>query len=191
MRAMEVTMPRARLTLAACFVPVLIMLPVLAQDGDDAAFDRTPVECILSSSIDRHQAIDDQNILFYMRDKRVYRNHLPRKCPGLERENRISYELQGTRRLCSINTITVLEDGFAGGFRPGFTCRLGEFVPLSPAEIEDLLLLNNERRDGRGGGRGTQSTIETTEVELPPAEAGSEGEQPAVEPAPATDELDD
>lgn len=182
-------MPRARRTFAASLVPVLVMLPVLAQDDEEAVFDRTPEDCILSSSIDKHDAIDDQNILFYMRDKRVYRNHLPRKCPGLERENRISYELQGTRRLCSINTITVLEDGFAGGFRPGFTCRLGEFVPLSPAEIEDLVLLANERRTGRSGGRGTQSTIETSEVELPQAEAESEGEEPAAaEPEPAARE---
>jgi hypothetical protein len=173
-------------------LPLLAALPALSQDGkdsEDEAFDRTPQDCIMSSSIDRHEAVDDQNILFFMRDRRVYRNHLPRKCPGLERENRISYQLQGTRRLCAINTITVLEDGLAGGFRPGFTCRLGEFVPLSPAEVEDFMLLDQERRDGRGGGRATQSTIETTEIELPPAAAEArEGEEPAAGAEPAADE---
>ena len=90
-----------------------------------------------------------------MRGSKVYRNHLPRKCPGLERENRIAYETHGSR-LCSIDTITVLED-FGGGFRPGFTCRLGEFVPMSAAEVEELEL----REDGEAG----QSSIETSEVE--------------------------
>ena len=75
----------------------------------------------------------------------LYRNHLPRKCPGLERENRIAYETHSSR-LCSIDTITVLED-FAAFFRPGFTCRLGEFVPLSQAEVEELEL----REDGEAG----------------------------------------
>src|SRR5262249_19543259 len=110
--------------------------------------------------------VDDQNVLFFMRDRSVYRNHLPRKCPGLEREDRFSYTLQGTRRLCSIDTITVLEDSPFGpgvsGLRDGFTCRLGEFVPLSPEEVEDLL-----PREDEGRGRRTQSTIETEEVEAP------------------------
>jgi hypothetical protein len=177
----------------------LVGLPAFAQDDDEDVFDRTPKDCILSSSIDETDAIDDQNILFYMRDRSVYRNHLPRKCPGLERENRMSYELQGTRRLCSTDTITVLEQsgfggGGLGGFRDGFTCRLGEFVPLSPEEIEDL---DAREDDGGGifgnrsrGGRRPQSTIETNEVELP--EPAAESDEPAaVEPALEADDTDD
>jgi hypothetical protein len=155
--------------LAVWLLPLLGQ-PALAQE-DDEVFDRTPKNCILSSSIDNTDAVDDQNILFYMRDRGVYRNTLPRKCPGLQRENRMSYELTGTRRLCSTDTITVLEQsglgaGGIGGLRDGFTCRLGEFVPLSPEEIEDLELLADEARSGRRGRR-TQSTIETSEVVLP------------------------
>ena len=104
----------------------------------------------------RPTRIDDQNIIFHMRGSKVYRNHLPRKCPGLERENRIAYETHGSR-LCSIDTITVLED-FGVGLRPGFTCRLGEFVPMSAAEVEELEL----REDGEAG----QSSIETSSVEI-------------------------
>ncbi len=181
------------IALAACLVPLLGQ-PALAQDDEEGVFDRTPEDCILSSSIDQTDAIDDQNILFYMRDRGVYRNTLPRKCPGLERENRMSYELHGTRRLCSTDTITVLEQtglggGGFGGFRDGFTCRLGEFVPLSPEEIEDLELLADEDRGGRRGRR-TQSTIETSEVELPKAEAAGEGEEPTAA-EPTADESDD
>jgi hypothetical protein len=156
-------MTRCSTKLAAWLAPLLIALPAIGQD-DEAAFDRTPRDCIMSSSIRDTEAVDDQNVLFFMRDRTVYRNHLPRKCPGLEREDRFSYKLEGTRRLCSINTITILEDSFFGGsgLRDGFTCRLGEFVPLSPEEVEDL----SRRGDDRAGRR-TQSTIETEEVELP------------------------
>jgi hypothetical protein len=159
-------MTRASTKLAACLVPLLLALPAIGQDEEEA-FDRTPKDCIMASSIRQTEAVDDQNVLFFMRDRSVYRNHLPRKCPGLEREDRFSYKLEGTRRLCSINTITVLEDSFFGGsgLRDGFTCRLGEFVPLSPEEVEDLA-----RRDDDRAGRGTQSTIETEEVELPEAD---------------------
>jgi hypothetical protein len=180
------------LAVAACLLP-LLSLPAVAQEDDEEPFDRTPRDCILASSIDQTDAVDDQNILFHMRDRSVYRNHLPRKCPGLERENRISYKLQGTRRLCSTDTITVLEQsgfgvgGGLGAFRDGFTCRLGEFVPLSPEEAEELDLRDDEGR----GGRRRQNTIETSEVELPDAEPSSEGEEPAVaDPEPAAGERD-
>jgi hypothetical protein len=191
---------KRNLAAVACLLP-LIGLPAVAQDDEEGAFDRTPEDCILASSIDQTEATDDQNIIFFMRGQRAYRNHLPRKCPGLERENRISYKLTGTRRLCSTDTITVLEESVfgggvgVGGFREGFTCRLGEFVPLSPAEIEEL---EAREDDGGGifgrrrpaGGRQPQQTVETSEVEIPNPEAAGE-EPPAAEPARAPDESDD
>ncbi len=143
---------------AAAILPLLAAASAVGQD--DGVFDRTPRDCIVVQSIDDTDAVDDQNIIFHMRGNKVYRNHLPRKCPGLERENRIAFETRSSR-LCSIDTITVLED-FGVGFRPGFTCRLGEFVPLSPAEIEELEF----REDGKAG----QSAIETTPVKLEDAE---------------------
>jgi hypothetical protein len=176
----------------------LIGLPAVAQDDVEGAFDRTPEDCILASSIDETDAIDDQNIIFHMRGQRAYRNHLPRKCPGLERENRISYKLTGTRRLCSTDTITVLEESVFGGgigFREGFTCRLGEFVPLSPEEIEDLEAREDEGggifgRRRPAGGRQPQQTVESAEVEVPNPE--TQGEEPAATaPAPAADESED
>ena len=182
------------ITVAACLLSLAAGVPVIAQDDEDAPFDRTPQDCILSSSIDQTDAVDDQNLLFYMRNRGVYRNTLPRECPGLERNNRFSYKLQSSRRLCSTDMITVLEDSFGGfssggvPFRDGFTCRLGAFVPLSPEEVEDLERSEDEDR----GGRRTQSTIETSEVEAPSQETSDE--PAAAEPAPAVpaaDESDD
>jgi hypothetical protein len=168
------------LTVAGWVLALLGPLPGLAQD--EGAFDRTPQDCISASSIDETDVIDDQNIVFRMRGNRVYRNHLPRKCPGLERENRFAYEIRGSR-LCSIDTITVLEQ-FGVGLQRGFTCRLGEFVPLSPAEVEDL--------EFREDGGPSQSEFETESVELPredsaaddtaPAPTDSGGERGAPEP---------
>jgi hypothetical protein len=170
-------------TLTAGLLPLLAASSASGQE--DGAFDRTPQDCITVSSIDETDAIDDQNIIFRMRGDRVFRNHLPRRCPGLERENRIAYRTTAGR-LCNIDTITVLEQ-FGAGLRDGFTCRLGEFVPLSPAEVEDL----DFREEGRAG----QNAIETSSVELgrpeqaeatdedQPAGAESSGaEEPAAEP---------
>jgi len=71
-------MTRASLRrLTAGALPLLFGLSA-AVAQDEGAFDRTPVDCIRVISIDQTQAIDDQNILFHMNGKRVYRNHLPR-----------------------------------------------------------------------------------------------------------------
>jgi uncharacterized protein DUF6491 len=178
--------------LLAGLLPLLAAANALGQDGEDKPFDRTPLDCITVARIDQTDAIDDQNIIFRMRGDRVYRNTLPNKCPGLLRENRIAYQ-SSTSRLCSVDTITVLED-FGIGFRPGFTCRLGKFVPLSEAEVEDIDL----RKKGEAG----QRAIETSSVELerddaatdsPEGESADEGaapgeSSPAAEPATAPDD---
>ena len=145
------------------------------QDAEDEPFDRTPENCITVQRIDQTDALDDQTIIFRMRGDRVYRNTLPNKCPGLQRENRISWATS-TSRLCNIDTITVLED-YGVGFRPGFTCRLGQFVPLSEAEVEDIDL----RKKGEAG----QRAIETSSVEVERTEAATEA---ADESAPADED---
>jgi len=168
--------------LTAGLAPLLAGAIAFGQDGEDAPFDRTPQDCLIVSTIRQTDAIDDQNIIFTTRGKRVYRNHLPRTCPGLARENRISYRTS-TSRLCSIDTITVLEQ-FGVELRPGFTCRLGEFVPLSPAEVEEL----EHREDGQAG----QSAIEASSIDLPGEgePAAAEGEPVTTEDAPAAAEGD-
>ena len=163
-----------RIRVTVGLLPLLAAAGALGQDGEDEPFDRTPEDCIIVQRIDQTDAIDDQTIIFRMRGNRVYRNTLPSKCPGLQRENRIAYQ-SSTARLCDIDTITVLED-FGVGFRPGFTCRLGPFVPLSEAEVEDIDL----RKKGEAG----QRTIETSSVELERDEAAAE---PADEGATAGD----
>ena len=162
--------------LATWALPVL--LPLALGGQEDGAFDRTPRDCIVVSTIDATEAVDDQNLIFRMRGNRAYRNHLPRRCPGLERENRFSYQTRGGR-LCSIDTITVLEQ-VGVGFRNGFTCRLGEFVPLSPEEIEDFEL--------REEGRGTQGAIESRSVELDEADEDAEAPEDDAEPENGEDE---
>lgn len=132
-----------------------------ASAEDDEPFDRTPESCLSLTRVDRTRVVDDQTILFYMRDDRVYRNFLPRKCPGLAQQNRFSYESR-TGQLCNVDTVTVLEQ-WAGRLEAGFTCRLGDFHPISPEEIEDLEALRR--------GSKTRETIEVQPVELPDREA--------------------
>jgi len=161
--------------LVAGLLPLLAGASAFGQDDEDKPFDRTPQNCVITSRIDQTDAIDDQNIIFRMRGNKVYRNTLPRTCPNLQRENRIAYETR-TSQLCNIDMITVLEP-YGVGFRPGFTCRLGQFVPLSPAEVEDI--------DLRKKGESRQGAIETSEVEIERDDEGADAPQGEAERAPA------
>ena len=145
-------------------------MPSLAQD--DAPFDRTPQDCVVLTAIDRTRVLDDQTILFYMHNNRVFRNFMPRKCPGLERQNRFMYETRSSR-LCSIDMITVLEQ-WGTRLEPGFTCRLGDFYPISPEEAEDLETLRKSGEDEVGS-----EAIQTSPAELPRNEAPAEADAPA------------
>ncbi len=148
-------------------------LPVAAQDDD--VLDRTPRDCVTVSRIRRTKIIDDKTILFYMRGSGIYQNILERDCPRLEREGRFMYEIRGYR-LCDIDTITVL-DRFGAGFGRGFTCRLGEFHPITREEAEEIERI-------AAGEVEQDEVIEIEEVELPPEDEEARPADSDQEPAP-------
>lgn len=107
-----------------------------AQDMPMAEHETDAEHCISVNLIDRTDVIDDRNILFYMRDDRVYRNILPHRCPGLRFEETFMYRTS-LGQLCDVDIITILDDmGF--GLRMGASCGLGMFHPITEQEAEDL-----------------------------------------------------
>jgi hypothetical protein len=134
----------------------------------DLVLDREPEKCLSLNRINRTRVVDDQTVLFYMRGGGVYQNILPRDCPGLKRNDRFMYR-PFSNRLCDTDTITVLER-LGGRFDRGFTCRLGQYHPLTELEADDLLLANDE--DAPGGG----NAVEITPVELPDAQSEDSGD---------------
>lgn len=139
---------------------------VAARAQDD--FDRTPEDCVHASRIRSTQVLDDQNILFYMRGNRVYRNELPEACPRLASEGRFLYERrvgQSIGRLCRIDSITVLES--VGAVPYGATCRLGKFYPITQPEVDEIVGMSRSAEQ-----------VDVDQVELPeesesePAEDG-------------------
>lgn len=145
----------------AALVCAALATHAAAQDDDE--LDRTPQDCIVVNRIDRTEVIDDNTILFHMRGNRVYVNHLPDRCPNLAREDRFTYRVQ-TSQICDTTTITVLERSSP---LPGFTCRLGQFQPVTIAEVDEI------RRVAEQGSRG--DAIEVEEVE--PPDDGEDGDE--------------
>lgn len=122
----------------------------VAQDDDfdvDSAaaaiddIDREPERCIRLAGIDETHIVDDQTILFYMRNDDVYQNVLRQACHGLKRDDGFSYKTLGGN-LCLTDTVTVLRR-FGGGLEAGRTCGLGPFIRISEEEAD--LLRHDER----------------------------------------------
>ena len=61
----------------------MLVLPLAARAEDEAH-----PACISSIRIDHTEVVDDSNILFYMRDRHIYRTTLVDRCVGLRNDPR-------------------------------------------------------------------------------------------------------
>jgi hypothetical protein len=124
-------------TLRVIGLAILFPVAAIAQEEAQEEMEFGNAEkCINIRLIKSTTVIDDNNILFYVNQQKAYLNTLPRKCNGLAREDRFSYKARSSR-LCSSDYIEVLMSG-ASGMRPGISCRLGEFQPMTKAEADAL-----------------------------------------------------
>lgn len=106
---------------------------VIAYQPDPSQpFDR----CVPLTRIDRTEVLDEQNILFYMRGGGIFRNWLPRRCPGLNDRDAFSYRTT-LGKLCDSDTITVIDPTGIGTIQ-GASCRLGGFYPTTELEADAL-----------------------------------------------------
>jgi len=90
--------------------------------------------CVNRSLIRSTDVVDDYTIDFTMAGGKVYRNTLPRRCPGLGFEDAFSYRTS-INRLCNVDIIRVIRN-FGGGINEGAACGLGKFQQIR--EIEDV-----------------------------------------------------
>lgn len=122
-----------RFTVASSVAAAAVALGACTAETDRADEIRAPaavavgdpVNCVETNLIANTRVHDDRTIDFEMRGDRIYRNTLPYRCSGLGFQERFAYKTT-IGRLCSTDTITVLQSGGVNG--P--TCGLGEFVPV-------------------------------------------------------------
>jgi len=106
--------------------------PALGAGTDDGK----PVNCVALMTVDRTDVVDNQNILFYMRNGDIYLNRLAHPVDGLDR-NRPFLHQTSTGQICRGDIITVLEDwGF--GFTAGASSTFGSFGPIDTASADAL-----------------------------------------------------
>ncbi len=108
--------------------------PMARQSDDEWALQNAapvgePQDCIQTSRIRQSEVRNAATIDFRMIDGKIMRNRLPHECTGLAFQDQFTYETT-MGRLCSIDTITILNNGGV----PGPTCGLGTFqeVKIAP-----------------------------------------------------------
>ena len=101
--------------------------------------------CLQLAMIDHTESVSDRDILFYLKNRTIYRNELPHACGGLKAGRPFTYRVS-TEQLCDIDTITMLEDQ-PGGLFPTETCALGKFELTDPTSVEQLKAAAKQRRN--------------------------------------------
>jgi hypothetical protein len=81
--------------------------------------------CINPTEIRKQTVVSDQEIQFELRNGEVWKNTLPRVCPGLNSRQAFSWDVRGTLVCSNQQSIKVQEEGT--------TCLLGEFAKLPAA----------------------------------------------------------
>ena len=80
--------------------------------------------CIFNRSIKRTKVLDDSNIIFEMRNNRVYLNTFNQRCPPLRFSDQFAYK-PTNNRLCNFDIISVFDSSGPKG-----SCGLGKFELL-------------------------------------------------------------
>jgi hypothetical protein len=165
------------LTLGALALAAALHAAACAQDDEqESDAPRAAQACLNQPTIRRTRILNDRNIVFMTRDGQIYNNQLPRQCPSLRRGSLVSYPIEQSR-LCAGNSFQVMWETSARNYAPAFICQLGQFLPITQGELEDLVTMTERDRSRSGRRRSTREAVTTEQVELPPPE-------PAPAPAP-------
>jgi len=112
-------------------IAALSAAAVLAACGAASAAETAPAAtpakddvCIRMPFVDHTTVLSDTEILFYMKDRKIWKNTLPRACQGLKFEKGFSQVLHGDTICSNKHVIRVLNTGMP--------CNLGEFTPYTP-----------------------------------------------------------
>lgn len=115
---------------------LLIAVQFRSTAAQDLVSQDPPKQCVQLTSIRHISILDSSHIVFYMNGGKRYLNTLPYTCSGLKMSGTIMYRTS-LSQLCDLDIITVLES-VGGEYRPGASCGLGTFEPITDQEITKL-----------------------------------------------------
>lgn len=106
-----------------------------APTGESTKAAKTE-NCLTVSRIRQTKVVDDQTVLFYLPQNKIYKNVLPNKCNMLSSYNAIYYKPTGNQ-LCSVDAIGPLITDAPTTSQT--SCGLGTFELIDKATAEKLI----------------------------------------------------
>lgn len=131
-----------RLAIEADIADILSMRPDPAEYGDTT-------RCLSDNQYRSFRALDDRHILFEGRRDRMWINTLRARCPDLRHGDILIVRQFSGRRMCDTDLFEVA-DWFdwpwyrrwpwrwGGGWGVGVSCTLGEFQPVTKAQVDAI-----------------------------------------------------
>lgn len=113
---------------------MLLAAPAIAQPAAAPAAAPETRSCLPMPQIRGSDVVDGQTIDFRLRDGSIWRNRLPRSCPGLGFDRAFSYTTS-IPQLCNVDIIRVIVLGNPG--LTGSTCGLGQFERQPPKPVKN------------------------------------------------------
>ena len=104
----------------------------------EAQIDRTPEDCVVADRISKNVAVNDRQVVFFLRGGKYFRNDLDTACATLTAgETRLVLSFPNTgsaklARVCETNSFTVERQTSRIG------CGLGRFHPITAEEAAAL-----------------------------------------------------
>lgn len=116
---------------------------ILARPVDDEVDSE---RCLNTMSYRRIEVLDNRRLAFHGRGDKVWLNQLRMPCVGLRSDHTLSFELRNNR-VCAMDTFRGLTMSFGGPMPMGPTCFLGEFEPITKAQVALLKDALKQQRD--------------------------------------------
>jgi len=91
------------------------------------------VRCISTNEYDSVQIVGEQLLLFKGRNKKVWANELPHRCPGMRKDDILIFDLRNSQ-VCSLDWVTPTRPGYVGYGGP--KCSLGKFIEFDLEVLE-------------------------------------------------------
>ena len=83
-----------------------------------------------------------------------------KECPSLKRNSLVNYGVRNGR-ICAGDRVQVLWETTPKNYIPTSYCQLGAFVPITAAELEDLMAMTEENREQGRRGRSSREAVTT------------------------------
>lgn len=109
---------------------------ILSQHVDPAEYGE-PTNCLRDSQVRRYRSLGNRHLLFEGRQGQLWVNFLRGRCPSLDQYSVFIMRPSVAGRLCDMDHFAVV-DRIGSPTIAAPTCSLGEFKPVTEAQVKEI-----------------------------------------------------